>query len=231
MSVFKEAYERIKFATNCKTQVEIAKILDIRQSSISDAKRRDSVPADWVVKLFEKFGLNPDWIKQGVGPMFLRSEEGYGPIEASAHGLAEDPAHFGEPMAKCTLLTVHDMVCTYTPGGEAPALPQLGKIALPHGFAKAGITIIRMNASNMHPIISTGAYMGVDTQATTPISGMAFALYSKQEGVIIRRLFLDAANDQYILRSDDTKYPEECVDSQKLKDRIIGKVSWVIQNL
>lgn len=65
---FTEIYERIKLATNCRTQVELAELLNIRQSSISDAKRRDSVPGDWYMKLFERFGLNPDWLKYGVGP-------------------------------------------------------------------------------------------------------------------------------------------------------------------
>lgn len=79
---FTEIYERIKLATNCRTQVELAELLNIRQSSISDAKRRDSVPGDWYMKLFERFGLNPDWLKYGVGPLYLRTEKGYCPQEA-----------------------------------------------------------------------------------------------------------------------------------------------------
>ena len=79
MPAFAEIYERIKLATNSRTQVELAEVLDIRQSSISDAKRRNSVPGDWFMKLFEKFGLNPDWLKQGIGPMYLRTEQGYMP--------------------------------------------------------------------------------------------------------------------------------------------------------
>ena len=46
MPVFAEIYERIKLATSSRTQVELAEVLDIRQSSISDAKRRNSVPGD-----------------------------------------------------------------------------------------------------------------------------------------------------------------------------------------
>ena len=78
---FDEIFERIKLATNTRTQVELADVLDIRQSSISDAKRRNSVPADWFMKLFEQFGLNPDWLKKGNGPMYLRTEQGYLPVD------------------------------------------------------------------------------------------------------------------------------------------------------
>lgn len=63
MTFFQEVYDRIRHATNARTQTELAAVLEIRQSSISDAKRRNSVPADWYMKLFEKFGLNPDWVK------------------------------------------------------------------------------------------------------------------------------------------------------------------------
>ena len=72
MTFFQEVYDRIRCATNARTQTELAAVLEIRQSSISDAKRRNSIPSDWYMKLFEKFGLNPDWIKSGTGPMFLK---------------------------------------------------------------------------------------------------------------------------------------------------------------
>lgn len=88
---FTEIYERIKLAANCRTQVELAELLNIRQSSISDAKLRDSVPGDWYMKLFERFGLNPDWLKYGVGPLYLRTEKGYCPQEAP-QALAETVA-------------------------------------------------------------------------------------------------------------------------------------------
>ena len=98
MPVFAEIYERIKLATSSRTQVELAEVLDIRQSSISDAKRRNSVPGDWYMKLFEKYGLNPDWLKQGVGPMYLRTEQGYMPQDAPASSGSSVPRAF--PTAK-----------------------------------------------------------------------------------------------------------------------------------
>jgi len=68
---FETIYERIKRATNITTQVQLAGILDIRQSSISDAKRRGSVPPDWILKLMENHSVNPAWVKYGKEPMLL----------------------------------------------------------------------------------------------------------------------------------------------------------------
>ena len=59
---FDDAFDRIKKSTGMRTQVEIAKMLDIRQSSISDAKRRQSIPDSWLIKLYQIYNLNPNWI-------------------------------------------------------------------------------------------------------------------------------------------------------------------------
>ncbi len=99
MTFFQEVYDRIRCATNARTQTELAAVLEIRQSSISDAKRRNSIPSDWYMKLFEKFGLNPDWIKSGTGPMFLKIDQVYTPVEGPPEGFHEEPAHYADPNA------------------------------------------------------------------------------------------------------------------------------------
>jgi hypothetical protein len=67
-NTFEDAFDRIKKATGLRTQVEVAKLLDIRQSSISDAKRRKSIPDGWLIKLYQLYGLNPNWILEGNNP-------------------------------------------------------------------------------------------------------------------------------------------------------------------
>lgn len=62
---FEAAFARICEVAGCRTQVELAEFLDIRQSSISDAKRRCSIPADWLIKIWRMTHVSPDWIMQG----------------------------------------------------------------------------------------------------------------------------------------------------------------------
>ena len=69
------AMERVQQATGAKSQMALAHILGIRQSSISDAKRRGSLPDAWLLKLFRQFDLNPDWITEGQQPQYLRQRE------------------------------------------------------------------------------------------------------------------------------------------------------------
>jgi len=76
---FEECFNRIRTgvlaasagAVDPRTQVLLAEILGIRQSSISDAKRRGTIPAEWLVKLQRGYGLNPDWIEFGTGGQFI----------------------------------------------------------------------------------------------------------------------------------------------------------------
>lgn len=69
------ALVRVFEITGCTTQLELANLLEIRQSSVSDAKRRGSVPAEWLVKLLQLRGANPEWIISGEGSKFLIPSE------------------------------------------------------------------------------------------------------------------------------------------------------------
>lgn len=228
MSSFAEIYQRITQATSCRTQVELAEVLDIRQSSISDAKRRNSVPGDWYMKLFEKFGLNPDWLKQGVGPMYLRTEQGYAPQDAPAY-LAENTAAYGDDLAKHMVCTEFLMPTAYKAGDERPPLLPAGKISLPVSYARTGILVFRMRGDNMTPLIPSGAHYGVDTLAAGITSGQIYALFAPNEGLILRRVFLDGPQESYLLRSEAAAFPETRLAPEKLRERLLGRVVWALQ--
>lgn len=74
-SDFESQYNRVLAAAECRTQVELAEILEVRQSSVSDAKRRQSVPSDWLIKLFEKKRISPEWIRSGLGGKIVRTTD------------------------------------------------------------------------------------------------------------------------------------------------------------
>lgn len=229
---FDEIFERIKQATNTRTQVELAEVLDIRQSSISDAKRRNSVPADWYMKLFESFGLNPDWLKKGTGPMFLRTEQGYAPVDApvdNASGklLLETATQYNEPDAKNIVVTVHSPLQPYDPDSPAPSI---GKLSIPMSFAHPGLYVIKVEASSMEPSIRRGAYAGLNTTQTTVVSGELYGINLPYEGVAIKRVYLDAHNNQYILRSENPGHPEITMPIGDNKF-IVGRVSWLLQKM
>ncbi len=67
-AAFDATLARIVELTGASTQCQLAEILDVRQSSISDAKRRASIPPEWVLKLHTSHRAMPEWILDGTGP-------------------------------------------------------------------------------------------------------------------------------------------------------------------
>ena len=230
MSSFAEIHERICLATHCRTQMELAKVLGIRQSSISDAKRRNSVPGDWFMKLFEKFGLNPDWLKRGVGPMYLRTEQGYMPQD-----LPTPPTQKGQSLddslARSTVIPLHEMPASYTEGAAFPELQVVGNIAIPTLWAHESIVALRMRGRNMGEVVSAGACFGVDTAARDVTSGAVYALYAPSEGLVLRRLFLNVEQNAWLLQSESPDFPEATLAPATLRQRLLGRVVWTMQEL
>ena len=67
--------QRVFEAAACRTQIELATFLGVRQSSISDAKRRGSIPPEWLVTLLLKQWINPAWVLTGKGSRYLQPAE------------------------------------------------------------------------------------------------------------------------------------------------------------
>lgn len=229
---FDEIFERIKLATNTRTQMELAEALEIRQSSISDAKRRNSVPADWYMKLFESFGLSPDWLKKGTGPMFLRTNQGYSPVDAPVESttgrrMFESAGQYSEPDAKNVVVAVYSPLEPYSADLNAPSV---GKLNIPMSFAMPGLYVVRVEASSMEPGIRRGAYVGMDTAQKKVVSGELYGVNLLYEGVAIKRVYLDAPNNCYIMRSENPTHPEIILPIDG-KGAIVGRVAWLLQKM
>ncbi len=71
-ATYEAIIRRIHSASETRTQVELADFLGIRQSSISDAKRRKAIPKEWLVTLLRLRGINPEWVLTGEGARLLQ---------------------------------------------------------------------------------------------------------------------------------------------------------------
>jgi hypothetical protein len=163
--------------------------------------------------------------------MYLRTEQGYMPQEAPAAGTVEEPAHYSDPAAKGTMVTVYSMHCRSGGTERVPELGAVGKLSLPSSFAGRHVLVLRMHAHNMAPTVQRGAYFGVNTADVRPLSGSVFVLRDMHEGLLVRRVFLDSDRACYLLRSDAEGHPESALPAGELAGRIAGRVSWVMQEL
>jgi SOS-response transcriptional repressor LexA len=220
---FDEAFDRIKKSTGMRTQVEIAKLLDIRQSSISDAKRRQSIPDSWLIKLYQVYNLNPNWIIDGESPQFLGEQRG-GALQVRDAGEAygRKPKHYQMPVCAMPLTEQTQDSWKET---------VLETVTVPEQFHRPCLLVVRMDENDMEPLIARGAYVGIDKERRTIRSGALYALDLPVEGLVIKRLLHDAENSRFILRSENPTFQDQTIAADAAVDRVVGRVSWVFQEI
>lgn len=210
---FDDIFRRFLQVTGTSTQQELADVLGIKQSTISESKKRNTVPPGWYLTLFEKRGVNPDWLREGKGPMLLRTEEG----RYVEPGIPPSPLMQG---VSRPYYNSHELG-----GGEwTPS----GCIVVPEPYAGRGIRILRMTGDGFAPTVRRGAFVGVDMHGVRPSSGDIFAVHMPLEGVVLKRLFCDG--DTLVLRADHPQHPDMRL-SRNEAGRLIGKAVWVFQSM
>ncbi|MFQ9867473.1 MAG: S24 family peptidase [Bilophila wadsworthia] len=210
-SSFDEIFRRFQSVTGTSTQQELADVLGIKQSTISESKKRGTVPPGWFLVLFEMRGVNPDWLKQGKGPIYLRTEDG--------RYMEPEPA--ATPLGRGVSLPYYDSDRVQD-GVWEPS----GTIMLPEPYAGKELRILRITGDSFSPTVRQGAFVGVDTSCVRPSSGSIFAVSVPFEGVVIKRVFCDS--DTLLLRTDNPLHPSMSIPLAEA-GRLIGRVTWVFK--
>lgn len=65
---FGDVWGRVKTATNIRNLSQLAKVLDIKQPSVSKAKKRGVFPPHWILFIAERYNVPADWLFTGNGP-------------------------------------------------------------------------------------------------------------------------------------------------------------------
>lgn len=231
---FEEVIKRIKQTTSARTQIDLATILGIRQSSISDAKRRGTVPSAWLVKLFEKYQLNPNWLTKGIGPVYLRAAQAAyeGADDHTALGMAEPASEYasGAPMISSGVEA--PLYATHMESGAGTWSPvQTGMVAIPKQFYRPNIMVVAIDSAGMEPIIHKYAYVGIDGGQKNILSGEIYAFSIPFEGLAVKRVFLNPDQRSLALRGENRDYPEITMPLEGVDSKVIGRVIWVMQNI
>ncbi|SKA63887.1 LexA family transcriptional regulator [Desulfobaculum bizertense] len=227
---FVQVVERIKDATSTRTQVELANVLGIRQSSISDAKRRDSVPADWFLTLFRKFGLNPDWLAMGRGPKYIKTKEGYQPFDqpALSETLHEEGTSYGDPMAAGQVVSYYGMSGDLTEKGQWKPIAK-GKIIIPSSFNRDSLLVVQVDGSGMEPLIRRKAIIGLDRDQKSVTSGEIYGVLVPFEGLVLRRIYFDSQANLFVLKAENPNHVDQHISIEDYSEKVVGRMVWMMQ--
>jgi len=222
ISSFDLFLDRVRKATGVKTQVELGKVLGIRQSSISDAKRRGSVPSDWLMKLFKTYGLNPDWLLEGASPVYLKP--GTAPVDGLTDELGASQPSSSRLVGVSSMLGREDEDGAWQPDW-------LFHMEIPAMFHRSTVHVIQVDSVDMAPLILKGAFVGIDTARRNIVDGEVYAVHVPREGLIIKRVFHDMHSASYRLASMDPNFAETVLSQSLKEQRCVGRLTWVMQNL
>ncbi len=211
---FNTFFARVSEALDIASFSELATMLRVNRSSITQARKKDSIPANWLLHLLRSHGLNPDWLTGGDGPQWLtpgdRSRSAFFPVPkvqarlCAGAGSFEIGAHIDEFYSF-----------------QASWLQRKG--------VKDRMVLMDVFGNSMSPEIKDGDTVLIDQSQTDIYAGSIYAV-GVEDTIMVKRI--EKHPRKLVLLSDNNEYaPIFLSDSEMDRVRIIGLVLWVCREL
>jgi SOS-response transcriptional repressor LexA len=210
-----DVLQRMMHATSSRNQAELANRLGVRRAAVTDAKRRETVPPDWYMRLARMHQANPVWLETGLGP---------------EHIGGGDPEDFA-------LVPKVGAVARMGPEGLETSGDVEGFYAFRRDFltrlSTAGpesLKLMGVAGDSMEPTLRDGDVVLVDESVTEPVYGRIHVV-GIDDGIVLKRL--DKRPGGLVLLSDnrDLYPPIEIDESDAEHVRLIGRVVWMAREL
>lgn len=209
-SRFDDFLQRIYQATGIASQNELAAALNVNRSAITQARKKNAVPARWALSLYRSHGLNPDWVETGRGPTFLRPS-------------SSDATAFEQiPKVKARLCAGDG---SFEVGTEIEGYYAFQKRWLSGRGHSDQMVLLDIFGNSMEPELRAGDTVLVDQSQKDVLAGAIYAV-GIDDTIMVKRL--EKHPNKLVLLSDNRDYaPIYLADADLEKVRVIGKVIWV----
>ncbi len=206
---FESFLQRVFEATGIASQTELASALNINRSAITQARKKDSIPDKWILKLYRAFGLSPEWLETGYGPTFLKQSD------------SNDALFKNVPKVKARLSAGGG---SFEVGSEIKGY---------YGFRKDWLTtkgnvnkmvLMDIFGNSMEPEIKDGDTVLIDESQKDILAGAIYAV-GIDDTIMVKRL--EKHPNKLVLHSDNKEYSPIYFQGSDINSiRIIGKVIW-----
>jgi len=207
---------RVFEALQISSQNKLAILLGINRAGITQAKKKGTVPEKWILELYRKYGINPDWIETGKGKMFI----------AERGGSVIAPKYKSVPYVKARLCagdgsfevdeTIHDY-WMFRAGW------------LNHKGSAAHMILIDIYGNSMEPELKHGDTVMIDTSQKDILAGSISAV-GIDDTIMVKRI--EKHPGKLVLRSDNKDYEPIYLGLDEMDSfRIIGKVVWISRDI
>lgn len=204
-----ELIKRIMDATGIHSQADLAKELGINRSGITHARNKNRIPDNWIVRLYRRYRLNPQWIESGTGKVFLDSET-RGDVLFKQIPKVEARLSAGTGSFECGEKT--DTFLSF----QASWLARKGNAS--------SMVAMEVFGRSMEPVIREGDTVLIDQSKTRILAGAIYAV-GVEDTILVKRL--EKLPDKLTLVSENPEFAPIYIGSDDLsKVRILGKVIW-----
>ena len=197
---------RIMDATGISSQAELAKELGINRSGITHARNKNHIPDNWIVKLFRRFRVNPDWVDTGKGPVFFDRKH------------ADDDSEFRRIPKVAARLSAGT--------GSFECDPDISQfLSFPSAWlarkgSAAAMVAMEVFGQSMEPLIREGDTVLIDQSQTRIMAGAIYAV-GVDDTILVKRL--EKHPDALVLCSDNKDFSPIHLDIHALeKVRVLG---------
>ncbi|GFK94015.1 putative HTH-type transcriptional regulator [Fundidesulfovibrio magnetotacticus] len=214
---------RIMASTGIRSQSELARALGIGRQAVTDAKKRSHIPADWYLFLCRKYGLNPQWLESGMGPMYVAGNSD-APAALGSGTPGAHPEEFSYvPKVRARLsagggsLVVEEAIDSYYAFRHA-WLKRKGQISQ--------MRLMRVSGDSMEPTLRDEDVVLIDLSQTEVYTGKIYAVGIDEE-IVVKRL--DKKPGKLVLVSDNRQFypPLEVTLHEGSNVRLLGRVIWM----
>ncbi len=206
---FDSFLKRVFSATGIDSQTELANVLRINRSAITQARKKESIPANWILQLFRRYDLNPDWLENGSGEAYLRSgAEGMHPFK-------------NVPKVKARLSAGGG---SFEVGAEIQGYYAFQTEWLRTKGNPERMVLMDIFGNSMEPELKDGDSVLIDESQKAILAG-AFYAVGVDDTIMVKRV--EKHPNKLVLLSENRDYAPIFLGRNECQNvRIIGKVIW-----
>ena len=203
-------------ALKISSQNRLAILLGINRTGITQAKKKGIVPDKWILELYRKYGINPDWIETGKGKIFIVERDG------SVIG----PEYKSVPHVKARLCAgdgsfeVAENISDYW---------MFRTDWLKRKGSYSHMVLVDIYGNSMEPELKDQDTVLVDTSKKDILAGSLYAV-GVDDTIMVKRI--EKHPGKLVLMSDNKDYEPVYLSQNEMKSvRIIGKVVWISRDV
>ena len=204
--------KRIYESTGISSQSDLADTLGLNRSAITQARKKGSMPDKWILALYRKFGLSPDWVESGIGATFVKNYA--------------DPIFKNIPKVKARLCAGSG---SFEVGSEIEGYYAFRNEWLSLKGHADKMVLMDTFGNSMEPEIKDGDTILIDESQKDILAGAIYAV-GVDDTIMVKRI--EKHPHKLVLLSDNKDYAPIYLEKSEMDSiRIIGKVIWICREL